>query len=350
MRVLLAMDRLFPPQRSGGIESSVHDMANALLRYDVEVAVLCRLYPYDAFGLGLLMKRAVLGGRVRPYMFGNGYPLYRALVMRHDLLRVLGDFVPDVAVFQGSGRYDLGALLQNHGVPTVLHVRDVEFKHPRLDFTPRKVIANSSFTANCFEKRYGIQPTVIHNIFDETAYRVDALGDRVVFINPVKKKGLEIALALARDNPMIPFLFVEGWPQGKKAFARLKDLVSEFPNIELWRRQNDMRCVYAKARVVLVPSQCDEAWGRVVSEAHVSGIPVLASDRGGIPEALGNGGLLLPPDDVACWNSALRKVWDTPEYWAALSRAALAHADRSALKVETIMDQLMQTLVSASHG
>ena len=56
----------------------------------------------------------------------------------------------------------------------------------------------------------------------------------------------------------------------------------------------DMRSVYARSRLVLVPSQCDEAWGRIVTEAQISGVPALASDAGGLPEAVGPGGILMP--------------------------------------------------------
>lgn len=44
--------------------------------------------------------------------------------------------------------------------------------------------------------------------------------------------------------------------------------------------------VYAHARVVMVPSRWHEAFGRVVIEAQALGVPVVASNRGGIPEAL----------------------------------------------------------------
>src|SRR3546814_9881685 len=44
---------------------------------------------------------------------------------------------------------------------------------------------------------------------------------------------------------------------------------------------HDMREVYRRTHTLLVPSQWEEAWGRVATEAQFSGIPVLASDRGG---------------------------------------------------------------------
>ena len=64
---------------------------------------------------------------------------------------------------------------------------------------------------------------------------------------------------------------------------------------------------YAQARILLVPSVWEEAWGRVVTEAQLSGIPVLASAIGGLPESVGPGGILVPPgSDVEVWDAHLR--------------------------------------------
>jgi glycosyltransferase involved in cell wall biosynthesis len=87
-------------------------------------------------------------------------------------------------------------------------------------------------------------------------------------------------------------------------------LRSELPaNVTLHPPTRDMRPLYARARLLLAPSQWEEAWGRVATEAQVSGIPVLASNRGGLPEAVGNGGILLPAD--APGNEWARGTWST---------------------------------------
>ena len=344
MRILLAMNRLFLPQRAGGVESSVHDIANALHARGETVSVLSRLNPFDWLGLGVMAKRALLGGRVRYAKFGRGYHVYRTPMMTRDLPQVLRHARPDVAILQGTGRLDLGRLLTELGIPTVLHVRDVEFREARLSFEPAAVIANSHFTAERFKRQFSMAAKVIHNVFDAPSYRVPYSGDRVVFINPVKKKGLDVALALAHHNPEIFFLFVKGWPQGRQDAARLAEKVRQYANVELWPRQHDMRGVYRHARVVLVPSQWEEAWGRVVSESQVSGIPVLASNRGGIPEALGPGGVLLPPEDLDAWNDSLRRIWNDAEYRTSLSVAALEYSKRKELQTDRIIANLLELL------
>jgi glycosyltransferase involved in cell wall biosynthesis len=63
----------------------------------------------------------------------------------------------------------------------------------------------------------------------------------------------------------------------------------------------DMESCYAAMDFLVAPSIEVETFGRVAIEAQSSGIPVIASSAGGLPEALlpERTGFLVPPDDVA---------------------------------------------------
>jgi glycosyltransferase involved in cell wall biosynthesis len=66
--------------------------------------------------------------------------------------------------------------------------------------------------------------------------------------------------------------------------------------------------VYAAADLLVLPSH-SETYGMVVTEALARGIPVLATEVGGVPEALGAGplpGLLVPAHQPAQLADALR--------------------------------------------
>jgi glycosyltransferase involved in cell wall biosynthesis len=133
---------------------------------------------------------------------------------------------------------------------------------------------------------------------------------------------------------------------------RLKRRIAQLRNVQLLERSSDMRSVYAATRVLLVPSRPGhETWGRVASEAHFSGIPVLASDVGGLPEAVGPGGTIMPIDaSPRAWAVALKRLWTDPEYYEAKSAAALAYSGRSAINLDRQLHLLRDILVRASSG
>ena len=84
---------------------------------------------------------------------------------------------------------------------------------------------------------------------------------------------------------------------------------------------------YAAADLVVVPSRA-ETYGMVVTEALVRGIPVLATDAGGLPETLGHDadgrvpGLLVPVDDPGAFGGALWSWLEEPLLRNGLRRSA----------------------------
>ena len=89
----------------------------------------------------------------------------------------------------------------------------------------------------------------------------------------------------------------------------------------------DLDRSYAAADLMVLPSRA-ETYGMVVTEALARGVPVLASDVGGLTEALGHGadgirpGLLVPPADPAKLGAALRAWLGDAELRSRLRRAA----------------------------
>ena len=84
---------------------------------------------------------------------------------------------------------------------------------------------------------------------------------------------------------------------------------------------------YAAADLLVLASHA-ETYGMVVTEALARGLPVLATEVGGVPEALGHGedgtrpGLLVPPGDPAALGAALRAWLGDAELRGRLRRAA----------------------------
>lgn len=137
--------------------------------------------------------------------------------------------------------------------------------------------------------RWGqLNSTVIHNhpalygqppFLDFTNNYTD--GKYISAINVGGCKGFEIFRQVAQRMPVHLFAVVCAWAVNedhKKVLRTLGNVVlfDPFQNMdELWRQ----------TKVLLVPSVWFEAFGLVVVEAMLRGIPVICSDSGGLPEA-----------------------------------------------------------------
>ena len=141
-------------------------------------------------------------------------------------------------------------------------------------------------------------------------------------------KGVDIANDLASRCKEIDFLFIEGWPLSKDQREALEKRISRHPNIKFTERISDPRKIFHTTKALIIPSRCEEAFGRVALEAQISGIPVIASDIGGLPEAVGGGGLLIAPNaNIEAWVSALRQIVSNPSAYAELSAKATKNAE-----------------------
>jgi glycosyltransferase involved in cell wall biosynthesis len=176
-----------------------------------------------------------------------------------------------------------------------------------------------------------------------------AFGNRfVTIINPCAVKGISIFLGLARQFRELEFAAIPTWGATTEDLAAMR----AEPNISVLPPVDQIDEILEDTRVVLVPSLWAEARSRLILEGMSRGIPVLASDVGGLREAkLGVDYVLpvnpitqyrpaldslmvpladVPPQDIRPWASALhRLVTDRAHYeqLAAQSReAALEYA------------------------
>jgi glycosyltransferase involved in cell wall biosynthesis len=222
-----------------------------------------------------------------------------------------------------------------------------------LELPFRAYIANSHFTAFRFREKFGISPHVVPPVFNPERYQARGKHTFVTFINPIAEKGVDIACAIAARCPEIPFLFVKSWQLTSGDVRLLKRRLFSLPNVTLVKARIDMRSIYGATRVLLIPSQCEEAWGRVAAEAQFSGIPVLGSDAGGLPDTIGPGGTVISrsaPADI--WAQELRRLWHDGTYFAVKSQQALAHAHRPAINIDHQVDcfiSIIQDVVGAAR-
>jgi alpha-1,3-rhamnosyl/mannosyltransferase len=85
------------------------------------------------------------------------------------------------------------------------------------------------------------------------------------------------------------------------------------------------RKVYEGARLLVQPS-FDEGFGMPVLEAMTLGVPVVASDRGALPEVLGDAGPLVDPDEPSALAAAIERILDDDAFASACTAKGLLRA------------------------
>lgn len=146
------------------------------------------------------------------------------------------------------------------------------------------IVAIGQHTAGYIEHYTGRRPVVIHPpIYGRGPFERYGSFDNglITMVNPCAVKGISIFLALARRFPEYSFGALPGW--GTTAADRRA--LHALPNVTLLANVRNIEQVLSKTRVLLMPSLWYEGFGLSVTEAMLRGIPVIASDSGGLTEA-----------------------------------------------------------------
>ncbi|MBI5085655.1 MAG: glycosyltransferase [Acidobacteria bacterium] len=187
----------------------------------------------------------------------------------------------------------------------------------------------------------------------------------VSMVNPCAVKGIDIFLELARRLPELRFAAIPTWgtqPEEIEAMQRLS-------NVTLLPQMDNIDGLLRKTRVMLVPSVWAEARSRIVLEAMSRGIPVMASDVGGLHEAkLGVPYLIrvnpivsykpavdssmvpiaeVPPQDVEPWLRLLSRLTSDRPHWEQLAAASRGAALQYAANLNVLpFESLLLDLLS----
>jgi hypothetical protein len=181
------------------------------------------------------------------------------------------------------------------------------------------------------------------------------LGDpdrgAVTLINPSWEKGIGTFLYLADRLPAAEFLAVPTWATSAKDRAAL----AARSNIRLLDPVTDIDELYARTRVLVMPSVWLETFGMSATEAMLRGIAVVASDIGGLPEALLGMPHLLPADAPDRWLDVVSRLLTDRDHYLDVSARSRAAATRFVVELRFseieayLQDQLELAPRPATH-
>lgn len=236
---------------------------------------------------------------------------------------------------------------REQGARTIFTVRAWGYNKPGWYENADRVLVNSGFAVRHYAVHAGIRADALPSpmIWSDIQAPSEGRGF-VTFVNPAPHKGLvpfaRLADMLGQQRPDIPLLVVQsGGDAGSLNRIRGLDL-ARHRNIMVSPTLPGPSRIFALTRILLVPSVFDEPFGRVAAEAMINGVPPIVSNRGGLPETVGQAGIVLPlPDwltqtvprlpskaEMQPWFDAVTHLWDDRDAYARASAGATAEAHR----------------------
>ena len=385
MRILLAQNALYYPAYGGGDRSN-RLLLEALAARGHLCRAVARIARFGAEGHAQYL-RDLAARAVSPLHSEGGRVVFRRagveahVVTHHPNLRAyvaaqIAAFDPDVILTSTDdpAQVLLEAALRS-GVRTVYLARatlalpfgpDCAFPTATKTEVLRRadaVVGVSRYVADYIRRWSGIPAVHLPiSLLDPPPY--PELGrfenEFVTLVNPCAVKGISIFLELADRLPQVRFAGVPTWGTTQADRAAL----ARRANITLLDPVDNVDDILRRTRVLLVPSLWAEARSRIVVEAMLRGVPAIASNIGGIPEAkLGVDYLLpvrpiekyqtrldeqmvpladLPPQDVGPWQTALERLLSDHAHYDELSRVSrqAALAEAAGLSVKPFEDLL----------
>lgn len=137
--------------------------------------------------------------------------------------------------------------------------------------------------------------------------RITPLKGHLYFIKAMAK--------VARHIPRLKIWIVGDAPSSRQAYKEQIEVLVK--RLGLWHCteflgiQRDIPAILANLDLLVLATTTQEAFGRVIIEAQASGVPVVATQVGGVIDIIEDGktGLLVPPQDSSSMSEAIIRIF-----------------------------------------
>lgn len=378
MRVALVSDWYYP--KIGGVASHMHHLAIKLKERGHEVAIVTnnrttgKEEDLEKRGIELIK----IPGIVSPLLEVNvTYGLKSS--------EELNEFLKDFDIVHSHHAFTPLALKavkagRAMGRATLLTTHSISFAHESklweaLGFTislftdylkyPHRIIAVSRAAKAFIEHFTDVPISIVPNGVDDKRFsptkekdkikaKFGIKGNVVLYVSRMSyRKGPHVllnafskikdaTLVMAGSGEMLPFL------KAQAKFLGIEDRV-----VFMGYAPDDLLPeIFKMADIFVLPSVSSEAFGIVVLEAMASGVPVIATNVGGIPEVLkeNEAGLLVPPGNELELRNAIQKLLNNEELrkWYGINgRKAVEEKyswDKVVVEIEKVYEEIISNI------
>lgn len=374
MNILFANARPPYPFVSGGDTMNIHSFFTFLSRRGHQCFWLGTSVKKDTFLLPSKLKRL-------QYLFVHGYyPGISIRWNRHtpsvsitykkeyisrevhpklfisELRKIMQKDRPDIVVTQLEQADKVIGDANTWGIPSVIFLTDGEKSSIAritnlISQKPSAIVCVSKFVRSKLKETTNIPSTIIYPPIIPTDYISRDSHDNhkyITCINPVLNKGGAILEKIIQRFPKEHFLVVKGWYDPKDDGLNF----DKYANVRVLEKTHDMKNIYKKTSLLLVPSLWDEALPRVILEAGVSGIPSVASRRGGISEAQNTTTTIVDdPLNISSWIHAITSLLTNKRAYQRASRSIKKHVSKFYIEKSGIQfERLLQRLITQTNN
>ena len=200
-------------------------------------------------------------------------------------------------------------------------------------------------------KKVIVQPSGIQKIFlDEQARVFNKSTFQVITVaNLVKKKNLGLVLDIAKDLPLVKFLVVGEGPEKNYLLDRVKN--EKLSNIQILGYKNsiELHSLYYQSDLFLLTS-IKEGTPTAILEAMACGLPIVASDAGGVKRILGSHNYIAEINDNKQFINCISTLLGDTELIQSISEKNIAQSksfswEHVAQKIDNLMLNKVEIMI-----